>query len=220
MQKSFKKLKTIVNAYTEALPEAEKWFQERLKICQTCEFNSDNVPEEKKDMIFKLKAKTIGKSVCSKNRWCTACGCCIDEKASRKEVACGLTEIGQAPKWPKLSFEDKKDNRINIIVSGEGEDSYVIEEILGDIYLDFGTVIKDVIDFKFRVFHPKSYLFVTTKVSCGCTVAEVTSIDENHIEVSGRVSTVGFSTSTATVKGIQIDFDKGTTTVKLKIAKQ
>lgn len=220
MQKSFKKAKTILQAYTEELPVNEKWFQERVKICEGCELNSDNVPEEKRDIAYKLKAATVGNGLCSKKRWCTACGCCIDEKASRKEVACGLADIGQAPKWPKLSFESKSDSRINLIVSEESGDKYSAEEVFGDIYLNFGEISKDVVDFRFRVFHPKSYAFVTTRVSCGCTVAEVQTIDENHIEVSGRVSTVGFNTKTATVKGIQIDFDKGSTTVKLKIAKQ
>jgi hypothetical protein len=215
MRKNFKKAKTILKAYTEDIPVNEPWFQDRIKICESCEFNSDNVAPEDKDLKYKLREKVS--SICVKNRWCRACGCCIDEKASRKEVACGLTELKMAPKWPALEAESPTDRKLAVIT--DGQQPYTITEELGFIYLDFGKVASDVVDFDFNIFAPTSYEFVSAKPVCGCTAASIEDVDPNHKKFSMRISTVAFSKSIVTVKSMLVEYKQGSVTVRFRMQK-
>ena len=83
-----KKISKIAKAFLSETPTEESWYKQRLETCSSCEYNTDNIPEDQVTMADKLKMK-----IPSCNRVCTACGCCIDQKASLKEEVHQTREI-------------------------------------------------------------------------------------------------------------------------------
>lgn len=102
MQKQnwIKKGVQIAKAFTSEAPDTD-WYQERLKICNACEFNSCNIegPDSPEITRTKRLAGALGKKC---DKVCSACFCCTDEKAKLPESICGLVEIGKTPKWGKV----------------------------------------------------------------------------------------------------------------------
>ena len=213
-----KKAGAIIKSRLIDLPVEQEWYQNRLKICGTCPYNSENVSQENKTLGQKLRELADDAiNLCPQKRYCKACGCCIDQKAALKEMSCGLSEIGEKPLWDALEVEDPKDSRF--VLSVDPSKGGKITQELGRLIIDFGDVSEEVIDFSFGVFAPKPLKYVATIGTCGCTVAETEVIDGNNIKVSGRVSTKNFLQDSITTKSVQVEYDKQRYMVYLRLKK-
>lgn len=156
MMEEKSKIKVIADAFTEALPVGEQWYEDRLKICATCPYNSKNV--DGKGLLLKIK-DIAGAS-------CTACGCFIERKASRKEEECGLSEINMTPKWNKLAVITSSAKDYNMYNNTPEKARMYIEN--NEYILDYGDINKS-FDTKLQVVLEGESNIVSTNVSCGCT---------------------------------------------------
>lgn len=172
--KNKSKINTIINAFTEEIPVNEQWFIDRMNICRTCEYNSDNIDRENKNILTKIK-DVIGAS-------CTACGCIIERKCSRMEESCGLVEKGLTPKWKNLAIltADKED--FNIYNNSPDKVSIKLNELKNWYEVDYGIINK------------KSNTDITlvlegvkkinnASASCGCTKPELKKLGNNLTEL-------------------------------------
>lgn len=76
----------------------EEWYHERLKICETCPFNSKNTDRENKK-TFKYKLWNL---LNLHKHFCTICGCEIKAKASDEMEECSMVELDKEPKWKRI----------------------------------------------------------------------------------------------------------------------
>ena len=100
--KFFKKVllnaKNIVKSFFIKSVDYQK---QRLKICNSCEYNSKNKKELSEEDLFYIKMNGHADT-------CLACGCGIERKTKIAEEDCGLTEINQKPKWQRLEINQNK----------------------------------------------------------------------------------------------------------------
>lgn len=219
LKKRIDQVKMIKEAVQlEELPVNEKWYQDRVKICDTCEFNSDNVPESKRGtMHFVHESKCKMASGGKEFRFCTACTCCIDRKAAIKRAQCGMTSIGKEPLWDALEVFSVDNSNVSITKAGERD--YTITSDKTAFTLDFGEVSEDVLDFKFVAFVPTRHKYFSSRATCDCTVGESVSVDEARREFSMRISTLSFNTGAPTTRTFYIDYTQKTVVVKFKLQK-
>lgn len=179
----------IVKGFMGKKPVGEEWYEERLKICGDCPLNTANM--EPKDIS--LIQITQSKTVCHGGGVCTACGCCVLEKASVKAEECGKVKINEQPLWNKV------EDILNI-------DPYMKLRTLSptDLTLDF-------IDKQPRIkktFDPKTEPKVTIKLlltdkrglnvlkvvaGCSCTASSVRRLSNVQTELTLDISTIGFT---------------------------
>lgn len=127
------KAKTIINAFTEALPVGEPWYEQRKSICDSCEYNSKNSEANSlKDVAQDLLHGGVP--------FCRACLCFIDRKCSRKEETCGLIEKNLEPKWKALAVLTVNKEDWNIYNNTPEKGNIDLSES-GDAYIfDYGQV--------------------------------------------------------------------------------
>lgn len=190
--------KQIVESRVNALPVDEKWYQERLAVCSGCPHNSHNVPEENKTTAQKVREKV------TKERYCIACKCPIDHKASIKRAICGLKEIGETPLWGALSVEMSDEMPVSLIHNGPT--IYSIEKTGDGFMVDLGKTDKPVIEFSMRFFHPKQNPLISAIGTCSCTATVANIVDENHSDVAITLSTESFNTGAATIRNVRTVF--------------
>jgi hypothetical protein len=215
LKKRKEQLSQIIEAFSqEELPVGEKWYQERLAICTACPHNSDNVAKENKTFVQNIRENII---TCPQVRYCTACSCCIDQKASIKRAECGAVELGLEAKWKAL--EVFANDNSNVSVTQAGDRPLTIRTNGSTFFLDLGKTSEPVVDFSFVLFVPTKYEFVTSKVTCGCTVAEVEKIDEARTQFNMRISTVQFNPGGITTRTFYAEYKGKTVELKFQIEK-
>lgn len=219
LKKRINQVKMIKEAVQmEQLPVDEQWYKDRLSICQTCEFNSDNIPQEKRGaMHFVHESKCKLASGNKEFRFCTACTCCIDRKAAIKRAECGMTSIGKAPLWTALELFSVDNSNVSITKAGERDYSLTADR--ASFIFDFGDVVEDVLDFKFVVFVPTTSKYITSRATCDCTVGKSVEIDSARREFTMRLSTLHFGTERKTTRTFYIDYDNKTVVVKFVLQK-
>src|SRR6478609_8040921 len=91
----------IINAKTSDKTKLGDWYQDRLKVCMTCEYNSE--VKSKLSLTDKvIVAANLGKAAC------LACGCEIAAKASVQTENCGAVKKGEKSKWLKINLDSKE----------------------------------------------------------------------------------------------------------------
>lgn len=183
------KAKTIAKAFLEPLPEGKDWYENRLKICSTCPYNTANIPKGQLKLKDKLKMKS---GLCDNNNHCTACGCCIERKAATKSENCGLEKLYMEPKWKALAAQSniQKDIFMENMTPEAGE--IIVED--KQFTYDFGETTENRLQFKFRIKRLKAKLEIKNyRPGCNCTsVDSISEIDENTTEFSVSISTKAF----------------------------
>jgi hypothetical protein len=216
LKEGLDKAKMIAEAITSETPTGKKWFEERMEICNACEYNSANVLKEKRKMGHSIHegkcfTATFGKS----GNFCTACTCCIELKASIKRSTCGLTDLGLQPKW--LALEAEAPSSVSVF-SVDGYD-YPISYEDAKFVINLGATNQEIINFKFGLFVPTKYTFTGSRVSCGCTFATHIDIDEARKEFSIRLNTAGFSFENVTSRELFVQYGNKEITIKFKVQK-
>lgn len=219
MKKNFRQRKDqiaqIYEAFTQdSLPVNESWYQERLAACSACSYNSDNIPKENKSFVQNIRENVVK---CPQVRYCTACHCCIDQKASIKRAECGLVEIDKEPKWKALEVFAADNTNVALIHAGKR--NYIIRNNGSVFFIDLGASEEPVIDFSFVLFVPMQHEFITARATCGCTVSEHEKIDEARIKFNIRLSTVNFMPGGVTSRTFYADYKNKTVEVKFQIQK-
>jgi hypothetical protein len=217
MKGKIDKAKTIFKAFTSDKPIEEKWYQDRLSTCETCEYNSFNMKDE--DLTFTQKLMTKG--LCSTKGQCTACGCCIYEKTSVKTETCGLKEIGKTPKWNALEV-GSQNNDIFLEVL---EDTGLVKNTGAEFLFDLGIVESIVGNSKFLIKGVDPITFLRYSVGCGCTHPKsIEQIDDRTLKLDVTISTLSFregineKTLTVEYKNKKGDIQKSV--IRFRIIKQ
>lgn len=206
MSKFLKKVKNIGDAFLNELPVNEDWYQERLKICSGCEYNSDNIPKESKTLVQKIRGVA---NVCPEVRWCTLCGCCIDRKAAVPGEICGIysdkkmKEQGVKPKWMPISISNI-DEKISVIKPDD--ESYILKRE-GDFFeINLGDCKGDVVEFNYEMIVPENFEIKSINAACGCTHPQVEKIDSGHFNFNVRISLKQLIKNTISSKTANIIF--------------
>lgn len=186
--------KNIIKSMVDELPVGEEWFEKRMAICNTCEFNSKNVDVSSLTGIDKLRTEDsfIKRRMMPnylKKDFCTKCTCPIENKCSVKFETCGLAERGQVPKWKAVARYMDADKTFS----------------LENLTADMGTVGTDLkgftynmekseahgpkISFSVRIKRTKTLQLIRLEASCGCTVPNYQAEGD-----SGAIVNVDFST--------------------------
>ena len=202
------KLKTIADAFKGELPVNEKWFQDRLAICKLCEHNTAN-----KDKAG-IKLDLQNQYVCSNNSSCTACGCCIDEKASQKTEACGLVEKGLEPKWEALMLETSNSKDLNVEIVDNSALRIELDPLGTHFILNTHDMTKEDMDIELIVSRTDGLRIHTVKASCGCTTPTVIKIDDNSIKLKLRLQSSQFTKGSSYTKSVTVNYFVGTGTNK------
>lgn len=191
LNNNIKKGSQILKAVTQELPTSEKWYQDRMDVCNSCEFNSRNDPKAFDNMTILEKAGKIVKDrVCDSKEYCTACGCCVELKCSLKESVCGLSEIGEEPKWDALEVKTSVDNNLSIVnLTPSGGKIYT--EISKVIY-DFEENFLPKLSAKFQIVRKGGIRYKKHTVGCSCTVAKPHVVDKDTVEIGIEISTLSF----------------------------
>ena len=238
--KSKSKLKTIADAFLKGdkgLPREEKWFQDRIEACDSCEFNSKNTPEEQLKVEDKVKIKT---GVCTESEHCTLCGCCVYQKASEKGENCALLNykvkalakkgLNNTPenlnkeefnaKWKSIGVETRGTTDLNIYSTSDSVDTVSLDAT----GLTFDILLKDtnksVIEFDLVVSKQGGLKISSVKPSCSCTVPEQNQLDENTVGLKIKLSTNGFSKDSKFSRIVKVTYyinQRSTKTVKLNL---
>lgn len=200
---NIKKAKTIVKAFLSELPIGEKWYEDRLEICNTCEYNSKNIEKGKLSMADRIKVAT---GLCDNNNHCTACGCCIERKSSVKSETCGLASIDKDPKWIALEVESTVNKDISLI-NITPEIGVLTYGDSGFVY-DFGSSDKKIITAKFQIKDNKNKLSIKSyNAGCSCTVGEMQVIDDYTAEFKVDISTVNFRPNDVNTRAMTIVYN-------------
>jgi len=155
----------IINAKISDKSKLGEWYQDRLKVCLSCEYNSEN----KKNLTITDKviiAANLGKAAC------LACGCEIAAKASIQTEDCGIIKKGLKSKWLKINLDKQEE----FLVICKNENVKFIH-IKGNHYeIDYGKI-----PFQYNsevgLTISKEELEISklnSQASCGCTVLELT----------------------------------------------
>lgn len=158
------KINNIIEGFTKELPLDEDWYQKRIGICNSCEFNSLN------GASLGIDCKAIKKVFCpsSEKGTCNKCCCCIEEKCSVKAESC------PKEKWGAMAVTSDK-FKLELIT--EGDLKYIKPSrqpngvTIGGYYvIDVGTVISDNVQVRFDTNSLlKTYIYESSKAGCSCT---------------------------------------------------
>lgn len=193
------KVSQIWEGWTEKPKTEEAWFQERLKHCAPCEFNSGN---KELNLLQRTKEKAFGEP------FCTACGCPFSKKLSVKRATCGMKDLGLEPKWLPLAIEGGKFSK-GTMLENPGQEKYSITNENGFYNLNFGETKEESVDINFELFVPIQYKFISTVAGCSCTHVKTKELGQGKYSISGKISTLTFMTGQKTTRVIEIRFDKG-----------
>lgn len=196
------KLKTIYDAFTQEADVSQELYNERLEICNACEYNTANKASEDIGMADKLKMSTI----CKGSEVCTACGCCILVKIGQKTTECGLAEKGLTPKWNAVKIETSKDSDLNIEILDKSALTIDLESNTNIFEVNAGDVTSTVLEIKLEITRTKGLKISTIKPACQCTVPVSEQIDENTVRVVAKVNTTGFGRNARFSKSITVHY--------------
>lgn len=189
------KVKTIAKAFLEPLPVGEKWYEDRLKICDYCPHNSKNVKkEEKSDRLIDRVREAAKKQICDNGNSCTLCGCCIERKCATKSEQCGKVKIGEAPLWDALEVQSVISEDIQMVNETPGIGSLLTEGKLFSYSIQDRNEKK--ISFSFDLIRKGNPLEIKNyRPSCSCvSVSSMERKDVNTFNFKVDISTLGFKT--------------------------
>lgn len=196
------KVKTIYKAFTEELPVDQEWFQKRMEICNSCEWNSKNIDPEKLATKHKVILKTICKGDEKMN--CTACGCCLPQKPSQKSETCGLIELGKEPKWSALEVKIPKDKEL--ITENLTPEIGSLKKFGNEIIYDLGESSDLKITFSLSMTRESGFDIITTQVGCKCTVAEPVELSKNSYRFDTSLSTKDFNSGANITRNLYVKY--------------
>jgi hypothetical protein len=177
---SAKKLRNIVNAFTNPIPEEEDWYKKRMEICAVCPKNSANVPESE----LSLKHKAVINTVCGGDPVCTICGCCTKRLATQKDLACSMEEIGEEPRWGALEVKQSFGLPFDVeVVDG---DAYFSKD--AGLMLSVYVTDEDSANFEITFKSKGVIRYVTTVNTCSCTTSGFEQVDDSTIKLTMRIS--------------------------------
>lgn len=181
-----KKIKEIIDAKLSDKSELGTWYEDRLKICSICEYNSVNKKDLSNKEIIKV-ALNLGKNTC------LACGCEIAAKTSVRSEICGLNTIGLPPKWLSLPETEIK----------VAEDFYIenLNPELINLTIE-GSFIAEYKNLKFE--QPSTFTLriksnnknpinnFKAKAGCGCTTTNIIKKgDSYYVDISYNTKILG-----------------------------
>jgi len=139
------------------------WNKRRLKICSTCNWNSDNKSKEELTLQEKGWIKlNHGKSTC------LSCTCMLEAKASLPHAKCPLPR----PKWGVVqTFAESSTEKIVNISTTPIKMSTLGNEII----LDYGIIpIGEPTDVQLLIVDKEDKMTnISASASCGCTVPKL-----------------------------------------------
>lgn len=210
---ALKKIKTIVKAFKDDLPEGQDWYEKRVAICNSCEYNTKNMAKENLSIADKIQIST---GACDNGNHCTACKCCIERKCSVKTEVCGLVKKNLEPKWLPLESFSKLDDTISIenLNTDFGD---ISTDNTGFTY-DMGNVSSPKVEVKFRIRKTDGLNVTTHRAGCSCTVSHMEVVDKNTSDFNLEISTLTFREGEVTTRDLSINYlDKKGRTKPLKI---
>lgn len=172
---------TIINSKISDKSKLGDWYKDRLKICMSCEYNSEN----KSSLTFSEKAivaVNLGKASC------LACGCEIEAKASVQTGDCGAVKKLEKSKWLKINLNSK--DKFSVICKNENVD---LSYVSGNHYIiDYGRIVygsDSVVNLNLfkEGLNIKS---VNASASCGCTGTEASYNDKSEINFKIKYDTL------------------------------
>jgi hypothetical protein len=151
-------------------------------------------------------------SVCGGGHVCTACGCCIKQKATATESVCGLVELGKEPKWTAINADNPVDRRLKVIC----EDAKInVTQETPNIVLqrDYDKEQEKKVSFEVKFKHKDKVKPLSVIASCGCTASQTEIIDKRSFKVNVDVSTTRFKNDESN-KALTVTYDVGVGTPK------
>lgn len=214
MGRKIDKAKSIVKAFVNPLPKGEDWFERRLEICNSCEYNSKNM--EKAKLMAEDHIKDM--LLCPEKTHCTACGCCIPQKPSQKDQTCGLIEAGLQPKWFPIEVKTPKDS--NLKAENLTDEVGSLQTFGTEIIYDLGEVSAPKVEFSLLLTRKGGFNIKSVDAGCSCTVASPEKLSENSYRFNIALSTKKFSKGAATMRSFKIEYyttPSRTVTIPVKI---
>lgn len=159
------KVLTILEAKLSDKTVLGDWYQKRLDVCSTCEFNSA-VKENLTTKDNFIKMMNFGEASCLQ------CTCEIGAKASVEIEDCGMIKKGLPSKWEKIEINEKSGYSI---VNNSKKKVTVTVLDNGINSIQYG-VIKPDSDSNINMFVFKKAIFIKSLnvgASCGCTIPTV-----------------------------------------------
>lgn len=199
------KLNRIVKGFIGDKPVEEGWFQARLEACGTCEYNTENM--EQVSIVDSLKMKI---PTCS--RVCTACGCCIDQKASVKEEVCGLVELGKDPKWTAIATSSQSSSGIKVTADSRFE----LTDVSTGVAIRLETSDK-VVKVPLQISAPFDFEVIDVRPTCGCTAETTKKLKNNLYDLTLSVSTLKFKRGVESTKTVSIKYQKGSNVLSMSL---
>ena len=149
------KLRSILRAYAGERTVTETQHLDRLKECEGCEFNSNNI---EKNILQTLREGIQGD-------YCVACGCSVLEKTSQASESCAAPLRGKVSRWEKLLIETTSKTDIDVMNLSKGvvKNMQIVNR---EIVLYVGEVSRNE-ELVVEVGIPSEYALVTVSSGCG-----------------------------------------------------
>ena len=174
-------IKDIVKSQFIKGEDLPQWYEGRLKICSTCDYNSAN----KKDKSLKTKSWEL---IAGKH--CTKCGCTITNKAKVETESCPMKF------WEAVSKREKLDLSL---VKGDVEILY--NDKRKAYLVDYGQRQRG-FDSTFDLKVKEDVKDLRLKSTCGCTTAQ-NNQDKSIISIKYDSNRLGYFS-----KNIQLTYIK------------
>ena len=182
--KKIDKGKQILSAYMNEIPENETWYQERMKSCLTCEYNTAVTGNG--GVFDYLKSKTIGPKGS-----CKLCGCPVDRKAAVKSSVCALLEYeNKPPKWNSLETLNPNDSAIS--VENLNPEVVTFQPTPDSTFVVSVDEVRPVVMFKIRMKCSHKLEIKNLEPSCGCFTPTLEMENDKTAVITFVMSTTGF----------------------------
>lgn len=194
------KLKTIYQAFTEDIDTTTEMYQERLEICNSCEYLSENIEEED----IKTSQKLTRDTICQGSPVCTACGCCYLKKIGQKTETCGLNEINMIPKWNAVKVETSRDRELDIEILNKTAISVNLTPKGDAFIIELGEITDSVKEVELIISRKSELNISSIKAACSCTIPIQNKIDDNTVKITAKINTAGFIKDAKFTKSLNI----------------
>ena len=202
--KSKSKIRTIKDAFTSEIPTEETFFKERMKICEGCEFNSENMEPENISITQDIQIKNI----CKFKRMCTACGCCLDEKVGQKSETCGLKQKGQTPLWEALKADTSSANDLNVEILNKTAKTVQLDIKKQYFAVGLGEDLTGVLPIELLISREAGLRISSIKPGCQCTVSTQEQVSDTEVKISLKIDTSKFDKGVRFEKPVTVNYFK------------
>lgn len=214
--KKISEVETIYNAFKDTalgkLPKNEKdwpeWYRDRMDKCESCIFNTKNIPSKMMPTNRLYFSKIVGKYCCS------ICGCYIPQKAWSRTEVCSLgekheipswmpegyleTDRNREPRWNRLDLLTMKADEFNVLSTDGNRYNIDLSEDGNEFVFELApTRFGDATEFSFILECRHNIQITGVTAGCQCTIPNLNFVDPKHIEVSVFITTqewgVGFA---------------------------